>query len=123
MSEVYLPEDSRLHRKVALKILPSEMAANQDRMPRFSPSLEGIVRRCLEKKPERGFQTASDLGFALESLSAPTSSSGSRSSLATMANTVAAPARLRLWKILAGAAMLAVVAVGVGAFLLGKGAL
>ena len=35
MGEVYLAEDSRLHRKVALKILPSEMAANQDRMRRF----------------------------------------------------------------------------------------
>ena len=30
-----MAEDSRLHRKVALKILPSEMAANQDRMRRF----------------------------------------------------------------------------------------
>ena len=35
MGEVYLVEDSRLHRKVALKILPSELAANQDRMRRF----------------------------------------------------------------------------------------
>ena len=35
MGEVYLAEDSRLHRKVALKILPSEMAANGDRMRRF----------------------------------------------------------------------------------------
>src|SRR5258705_13869657 len=35
MGEVYLAEDSRLQRKVALKILPSEMAANQDRMRRF----------------------------------------------------------------------------------------
>ena len=35
MGEVYLAEDSRLHRQVALKILPSEMAANQDRMRRF----------------------------------------------------------------------------------------
>ena len=35
MGEVYLAEDTRLHRKVALKILPAEMAANQDRMRRF----------------------------------------------------------------------------------------
>jgi eukaryotic-like serine/threonine-protein kinase len=35
MGEVHLAEDSRLHRKVALKILPSDMAANQDRMRRF----------------------------------------------------------------------------------------
>ncbi len=35
MGEVYLAEDSRLHRRVALKVLPSEMAANEDRMRRF----------------------------------------------------------------------------------------
>src|SRR6267154_5958393 len=35
MGEVYLAEDSRLHRKVALKILPVEMAPNHDRMRRF----------------------------------------------------------------------------------------
>lgn len=35
MGEVYLANDSRLHRKVALKILPSEMAASQDRLRRF----------------------------------------------------------------------------------------
>jgi serine/threonine protein kinase len=42
---------------------------------KISPALNKIVRRCLEKKPERRFQTTSDLGFALEALSAP---SGSR---------------------------------------------
>jgi serine/threonine protein kinase len=36
---------------------------------KISPALEKIVRRCLEKKPERRFQSASDLGFALEALS------------------------------------------------------
>src|SRR5712691_9264716 len=35
MGEVYLVEDTRLHRKVALKILPADLAANQDRMRRF----------------------------------------------------------------------------------------
>jgi serine/threonine-protein kinase len=35
MGEVYLAEDTKLDRKVALKILPAELAANQDRMRRF----------------------------------------------------------------------------------------
>ncbi|MDQ1388845.1 MAG: eukaryotic-like serine/threonine-protein kinase, partial [Acidobacteriaceae bacterium] len=35
-----------------------------------SPGLERIIRRCLEKKPERRFQSASDLAFALDALSA-----------------------------------------------------
>ncbi|MBL8203565.1 MAG: serine/threonine-protein kinase [Blastocatellia bacterium] len=35
---------------------------------KVSPQLDKIVRRCLEKQPERRFQTASDLGFALEAM-------------------------------------------------------
>src|SRR3989442_9655670 len=35
MGEVYLAEDLRLHRKVALKILPAEVAADRDRMRSF----------------------------------------------------------------------------------------
>jgi hypothetical protein len=35
----------------------------------ISPGLERIVRHCLEKSPERRFQSASDLAFDLESLS------------------------------------------------------
>jgi len=35
MGEVYLAEDTHLHRKVALKVLPADLAANQDRMRRF----------------------------------------------------------------------------------------
>ncbi|MGI8838358.1 MAG: protein kinase domain-containing protein [Pyrinomonadaceae bacterium] len=36
MGEVYLAHDTKLNRKVALKILPLEVAANQDRMRRFT---------------------------------------------------------------------------------------
>src|SRR5438874_11685049 len=35
MGEVYLAQDTKLDRKVALKILPAEVASNQDRMTRF----------------------------------------------------------------------------------------
>src|SRR5262244_1664779 len=35
MGEVYLAQDTKLDRKVALKILPAELAANQERMRRF----------------------------------------------------------------------------------------
>jgi len=36
MGEVYLAEDTRLHRKVALKILPAELASDRNRMNRFN---------------------------------------------------------------------------------------
>jgi eukaryotic-like serine/threonine-protein kinase len=35
MGEVYLAQDTKLDRQVALKILPADLAANQDRMRRF----------------------------------------------------------------------------------------
>src|SRR5882762_5192564 len=35
MGEVYLAQDNKLDRKVALKILPADLAANRDRMERF----------------------------------------------------------------------------------------
>jgi Tol biopolymer transport system component len=41
------------------------------------------MRRCLEKKPEHRFHSAHDLGFALEAVSTPTSSSGSSLTSAT----------------------------------------
>jgi len=35
MGEVYLAQDAQLRRRVALKILPGDLASNQDRMRRF----------------------------------------------------------------------------------------
>jgi eukaryotic-like serine/threonine-protein kinase len=52
---------------------PEELSASN---PNINPSLERIVNRCLEKKPERRFQSTADLSFALEALGPPTSSSG-----------------------------------------------
>ena len=54
---------------------PDELTQADGKLP---PQLVRIMRRCLEKKPEQRFQSASDLGFALEALavtSAPRSNS------------------------------------------------
>ena len=50
-------------------ILKEEAPELSETNAKISPALDKIVRRCLEKKPEHRFQTASDLGFALETLS------------------------------------------------------
>src|SRR2546429_821845 len=68
-----------------LKEEPEELTATN---PNINPALERIVQRCLEKKPERRFHSAHDLGFALESLSAPTSSSGNTMTTAATAAVV-----------------------------------
>jgi serine/threonine-protein kinase len=43
MGEVYLAEDTRLHRKVALKILPAAVATDQDRMRRFEQEAQAAA--------------------------------------------------------------------------------
>ena len=44
---------------------------------RVPPALDKLMRRCLEKRPEHRFHSAHDLGFALDALASPTSTSGS----------------------------------------------
>src|SRR5215831_790756 len=50
-------------------ILKEEPPELGERNLKISPQIEKLVRRCMDKEPERRFQTASDLGFALEALS------------------------------------------------------
>src|SRR6059036_1533661 len=49
-----------------------------------SPALERLVRHCLEKNPEERFHSASDLAFAIESLSGTSTSSGQTETIATL---------------------------------------
>ncbi|HEV8199827.1 MAG TPA: protein kinase [Candidatus Polarisedimenticolia bacterium] len=43
MGAVYLAEDTKLHRKVALKILPPELSSNQDRLVRFEREAQAVA--------------------------------------------------------------------------------
>jgi non-specific serine/threonine protein kinase len=43
MGEVYLAEDTNLHRKVALKMLPKEMAGSQQRIERFRREAQAVA--------------------------------------------------------------------------------
>ena len=58
----------------------------------ISPALDRIIRRCLEKSPDLRFQSATDLAFALETLS---TGSGSRRALRRSAARRRRPARAR----------------------------
>ena len=73
--------------------------------PASPPALDRIVRRCIEKQPAMRFQSASDLGFALGSVSASHTAS-------------TAPARERaswpLWAALAAACVAAGIAAWLG---------
>jgi hypothetical protein len=67
------------------------------------PGVDRVVRRCLEKNREERFQSASDLAFALESLSGFSTPSGA-------ARPILQPGRLRLGRWLSAAAVLAAAA-------------
>jgi serine/threonine protein kinase len=49
-----------------LKEEPPELSTTNNQV---APGITRVVRRCLEKQPEERFQSASDLAFAIESLS------------------------------------------------------
>jgi Tol biopolymer transport system component len=85
-----------------LKEEPPEVASVRAGVPRV---LERVVCRCLEKKPEARFQTASDLAFAVEAFSDPTVISGRGA--ATLVSTPARPKwRARLPWVIVGLAVL-----------------
>lgn len=93
-----------------LKEEPEELTETN---ARISPALERIVRRCLEKKAERRFQSTSDLCFAIEALSMP---SGSRIETAALPAVAEGRGKARLFGnaklawIVAGALLLGLVA-------------
>ena len=65
------------------------------------PELQRILARCLEKNVERRFQSASDLAFAVESLSGTSSGTAA----ATAARSVEQPNVRRVWLLWAAAAL------------------
>jgi Tol biopolymer transport system component len=79
------------------------------------PSLERILRRCLEKSPDERFQSARDLAFALEAadVSTPSGSLGASVAMPSM-RSASASRRLPIW------IALGVVAAIAGAFVLGR---
>jgi eukaryotic-like serine/threonine-protein kinase len=74
-------------------------------------ALEPVVRRCLEKSPDQRFQSASDLGFAIQALTGSVMTQALPATAETAAKPAAGPARRTA--LLLGA-LLAVVGIAVG---------
>jgi len=86
-----------------LKEEPPDLSATGRSVP---PMLERIVHHCLEKDPGARFQSARDIAFALESLSATSTS------VSAVAGGPAKPRQPRLMRALLGAIALLLLAVG-----------
>ncbi|HEV3219709.1 MAG TPA: protein kinase [Candidatus Acidoferrales bacterium] len=86
-----------------LKEDPPELSATNRAVP---PVLERIIRRCLEKNPGERFQSARDLGFALEAISGASSSYGNAPA------GIAPPEKRREWFLPATIALVLGLAVG-----------
>lgn len=100
-------------------ILKDEMPSLSETNAKISPQLEKIVQRCLEKRPERRFQSASDLAFALESLSGVSGASQPAATV-TPAPVVPAPVKRRLAPVLVGIGFALLVAGTVAGIFAGK---
>jgi Tol biopolymer transport system component len=86
-----------------LKEDPPELRAANRAVP---PVLERIIRRCLEKNPGERFQSARDLGFALDATSGASSGSGKAPA------GIAPPEKQRKWILPAAAILLIGLAAG-----------
>ena len=96
-----------------LKEEPDEKAGSDGEVP---PALAAVLRHCLEKKPEKRFQSARDLAFALEASSASTGAATGA------AATVSAPSRTASLGRWLAVASLVIAAAAAGYFLRPRGA-
>jgi len=93
-------------------ILNEEPPSISQIAPASPPGLQRVVHRCLEKRPEQRFQSASDMAFALEALSdsGTATSTGSHAQLGSPTS--------RRGSAIAGAALVVLLGLGVLAYLL-----
>ncbi len=76
----------------------------------ISPALERLMRRCLEKNPQERFHSASDLAFAIETLSGSTVTSARTAAIPIRARRSIKRRELIAWSVAAVAVLLGVLA-------------
>jgi Tol biopolymer transport system component len=97
-------------------ILTKEPPGIVDATHPVPPALERIVTRCLDKRPEARFQSASDLAFALDAPSDMSSSGAGARAGSSMSGAVRPPTTRRQWLVgVAAVAVAAAVAATTGA--------
>ena len=76
----------------------------------IAPALERLMRRCLEKNPQERFHSASDLAFAIETLSGSTVTSSRTAAIPLPARRSIKRRELIAWAVAAGAVLFGVIA-------------
>lgn len=105
--------------EVAAAIIKEEPPDLNETGRAIAPALNKIVRRCLEKNPERRFQSASDLCFALDLLST-TSGAVSEPRIALMPPGQPAALRRGRWRLPAVALLTSLLGAAIGGTLVWK---
>ncbi len=101
------PSAARAKRNGSVRCFVTIRRRSKSRVTGLPHGIETIVRRCLEKSPDRRFQSATDVVRELEWVSSTQASTGSRSSAPT-------PSRMRM---VATAIVTALILVAVGTWL------
>ncbi len=105
----HVPHDADTMMGILTKHLYEEPITPKERLPEVSAEVDAIIMRCLEKKPERRYQTMQDIYADLERLRAGEPTLGPRS--VTLA--VEKPARRRVAPVyLAGVAVVVLILIG-----------
>ena len=66
MGEVYLAEDTRLGRKVALKLLPAEFTKDEDRVRRFEQEARATIDRRFPSSKRAWLSAAAQWSIVLD---------------------------------------------------------
>jgi serine/threonine-protein kinase len=107
------PFDGESSAEITTAILEEDPQDLDESSSPIAPTLNRIVRRCLEKNPEHRFQSATDLGFALDLVSSTSDASSQIQSAIISPGRVGAT-RWERRRLLAAALLLSLISAAIG---------